>query len=64
MSRQSQDIIREGIVWNGFDYALQVWVLDGVIQPCGHPGKPCCNAGRYYGLKLKDVPGHEIRKEI
>lgn len=35
MSRQSTDEIRDGRVYNGFDYALQVWVIEGVIQPVG-----------------------------
>ena len=35
MSRQSQDEIRDGRVYNGFDYALQVWVVEGIIQAVG-----------------------------
>ena len=35
MSRESSDEIRDGRVYNGFDYKLQVWVIDGVIQPVG-----------------------------
>ena len=35
MSRESSDEIRDGRVYNGFDYALQVWVLDGIIQDVG-----------------------------
>ena len=35
MSRESRDEVRDGRVWNGFDYALQVWVINGVIQPVG-----------------------------
>ena len=35
MSRQSVDEIRDGRVYNGFDYQLQVWVLEGIIQPLG-----------------------------
>ena len=33
--RQSSDEVRDGRVYNGFDYALQVWVVEGVIQPVG-----------------------------
>ena len=35
MSRMSDDEIRNGRVYNGFDYELQVWVVNGVIQPVG-----------------------------
>ena len=35
MSRQSSDEVRNGRVYNGFDYHLQVWVCDGIIQPVG-----------------------------
>lgn len=35
MSRMSDDEIRDGRVYNGFDYELQVWVVNGVIQPVG-----------------------------
>ena len=35
MSRMSGDEIRNGRVYNGFDYKLQVWVVNGIIQPVG-----------------------------
>ena len=37
-----------------FDYALQVWVVEGLIQRCGHPDdRPCACKGRTYaGLPL------------
>ena len=35
MTRLSIDEIKHGRVWNGYDYSLQVWVVDGVIQDCG-----------------------------
>ena len=35
MSRQSTDEVKDGRVYNGFDYSLQVWVIDGIIQPVG-----------------------------
>ncbi len=62
MTRLSGDEIRNGRVWNGFDYELQVWVVDGIIKPCGHPdemrfkGKSCCNAYRLAGQNILDVP--------
>ncbi|MBI2364170.1 MAG: hypothetical protein HYV01_04075 [Deltaproteobacteria bacterium] len=60
MTRLSGDEIRHGRVWTGFDYDLQVWVVGGVIQCCGHPetmrlgGKPCCNAYRLAGQRIVD----------
>jgi len=60
MTRLSGDEIRHGRVWTGFDYDLQVWVVGGVIQRCGHPetmrlgGKPCCNAYRLAGQRIVD----------
>lgn len=46
-----------------FDYALQVWVQDGVILRCGHPERrpderPCCRARVLGGQRAVDVPGH------
>src|SRR5437667_9046944 len=55
MTRVSEDELCEGHVFNGFDYNVQVWIVDGVIRRCGHPasmrlrGVPCCNAYRYAG---------------
>ena len=34
--RQSRDEYRDGRVYNGYDYTLQVWVNHGRIVPCGH----------------------------
>ena len=51
MTRLSGDELRDGYVWNGFDYALQVWVVDGVAQSCGHPV-----AMRARGRLLPGVP--------
>lgn len=65
MTRLSANEYRGGRVWNGFDYALQVWVLEGVIQPCGHPetmrapGRPCCAAARLAGRPIAEVEGAE-----
>lgn len=66
--RQSRDVLDErGFVYDGFDYAIQVWVVDGIVQRCGHPdrmrlgGVPCCNADRYAGQQISDVPGAERR---
>lgn len=65
--RYGGDEIRNGYVWNGFDYALQVWVRDGVIESCGHPermrssGAPCCDAYRLAGQRITEVEGAERR---
>ena len=47
-----------GHLVNGSDYELQVWVIDGIIQDCGHrflQVTPCCNARKYSGRRLVDV---------
>lgn len=40
-----------------FNYELQVWVVDGIVQPCGHPEtmKGCCNARKYAGLTIQQA---------
>ena len=69
MSRLSTDeLAPDGTILNGFDYALQVWVLNGEVQPCGHIEttaciKSNCQAGIYRGWKVADIPGHEVRGE-
>ncbi len=69
MTRLSGDEIRRGRVWNGFDYELQVWVANGIIQRCGHPetmrfqAKSCCNAYQLAGQSILDVPNAQIRDE-
>jgi hypothetical protein len=62
MTRMSRNLNRHGRVWSGFDYDLQVWVVAGIVQKCGHPeamrlgGKPCCNAYRLAGQRILDLP--------
>ncbi len=66
--RESSDEIQNGFVWNGFDYALQVWVSDGVIMPCVHPNwmrsseEACCPAYHLAGRLITEVEGAECRK--
>lgn len=57
MSRMSGDELSDGKVFNGFDYDLQVWVVKGVIQRCGHKEDfDCqCNAKIHAGKLLKEV---------
>ena len=44
-----------------FNYPLQVWVVDGIIQNCGHLDngesrhKNWCNKSRYCGENISDV---------
>ncbi|HXH21866.1 MAG TPA: hypothetical protein VNN10_07535 [Dehalococcoidia bacterium] len=64
MTRLSSDELRDGHVFNGFDYNIQVWVVEGIIRSCGHPawmraGVPCCSAYRYAGQPISEVPGAE-----
>lgn len=48
MTRYSSDEYDlNGILKNGFDYDLQLWVKDYIIQNCGHKEHlPCDCAGR------------------
>lgn len=64
MTRTSTDEIRRGRVWNGYDYALQVWVRNGLIQDCGHPRAwtDCCNARRLREHRIDLEPGAERRE--
>ena len=52
MSRISKDVIVNGVVKDGFDYDLQVWVKDYIIQDCGHREHPCCNPIHWLGKIL------------
>ena len=71
MSRLSQDELAEdGTIRNGYDYNLQVWVVGGIVQPCGHSenmraprgaGRNCCPAWTHRERVVADIPGHEIR---
>jgi hypothetical protein len=67
MSRLSGDEIRHGRVWNGFDYELQVWVANGIIQCCGHlesmhpQGRSCCNGHRLAGRSILDLSNAQKR---
>lgn len=58
MSRKSNnDYDGNGILRNGFDYDLQAWVINYVIQPCGHKpqSRSCCNQGRLAGQDLRSL---------
>ena len=56
--RTSRNEIVNGIVKNGFDYNLQIWIKDYIIQECGHPDymRPaCCNAGKWHGRDIRKL---------
>lgn len=57
MSRESVNEIIGGKVWNGFDYGLQVWVVEGEIQNCGHREEMSCGctARKLAGQMICDV---------
>lgn len=51
----------QGVVVNGYDYNLQVWVSDYRVRVCGHPesmredGKLCCDAWLYQSTDIRDI---------
>jgi hypothetical protein len=68
VARVSGDEWRDEHVWNDFDYALQVWVVEGVVQPCGRPSAmsphtPCCAARVLAGQRIEEIPGAQPRNE-
>lgn len=34
--RTSRDDYKDGLTYNGYDYDLQTWVMDGIIMDCSH----------------------------
>ena len=70
MNRLSANDIFLGRVFNGYDYALQVWVKEGIIQPCAHHNsmrlgdQPCCNAFKLAGKSIHEVKGAEEHKNL
>lgn len=57
MSRQSSDeLAADGTIFNGYDYSIQNWVVNGILVEVG-------NAKEYWGCRIQDVPNHEIRKD-
>jgi hypothetical protein len=55
MTRCSCDHFRDGLVYNGYDYDLQCWVVQGIIQRCGHPNACHCFGRKYADQKLTMV---------
>lgn len=61
MRASVNEIGEHGAIHNGYDYQIQVWVLGGIVQPCGHPAVDCgCNARRYAGQAIVAIPFHEV----
>lgn len=55
MSRLSSDeLAADGTIFNGFDYNVQVWVLNGICTNVG-------SGAEYAGRSIRDVPSHEVR---
>ena len=57
MSRVSRDVLKNGKVMTGYDYDLQVWVNNHIIEECGHDPKwpHRCRACRDHGRDIRDV---------
>jgi hypothetical protein len=58
MSRTSSDEYRNGLLWNGFDYTRQSWVIGGKYVRCGHPEAMNC---RCYGRTHEGQPSQEVQ---
>jgi hypothetical protein len=66
MRRTSGDEFRNGTLWNGYDYGLQVWVRGGIVEDCQHPesmGPGCCNGRFYAGQAVANISGHDREEE-
>ncbi len=57
VSRFSSNDIRNGRVYNGYDYRLQVWVVNGVITDVG-------KGGGLVGQSIYDQPDAERRTSV
>jgi len=64
LTRKICDEIKNKRVWNGYDYKLQVWVDNGIIQDCAHPENMdeggCCIGHTFAGMNILLVPEAEI----
>jgi len=57
--RYSNNMEIDGFVKNGFDYSLQVWVENFIIQNCGHKTEFLCSCN---GKKLKGQDIRQVKK--
>ena len=61
MRTSSDQVDQEGVVVNGFDYDLQVWVRDYIVLDCWHPNRfsvtqwPCCEAHKLAGCDIRNI---------
>ena len=60
MSRISDDLYVANELKSGFDYENQCWVIDYIIQPCGHRPENDC---RCFGLKYAGQDHRIITKK-
>jgi hypothetical protein len=59
MSRQSSNEFRNGLLWNGFDYEHQAWVVNGKYVRCGHPEAMNCGCfGKEHADELSQEKEH------
>lgn len=52
-----------------FNYLLQVWYEDEVVQNCDHPylarvDGPCCNSNRYAGMHIDGALALDEEKRL
>ena len=41
--RLGLNVIKDGLLYNGFDYTKQAWVIGGKYVKCSHPEDMNCN---------------------
>ena len=65
--RYSNNVEVKGIVKDGFDYSLQFWIEDYIVQNCGHTnnfrarrGGNCCNGFKYAGQDIRQLLHNKI----
>ena len=60
--RQSTNEEINGVVQNGFDYDLQVWIMDYIIQACGH-SRPLehCNGCKLVGQDIRGIKTQRVK---
>lgn len=56
MRTSTDQFNKHGQLINGYDYKKQMWVIDGVIQNCGHPEDMDCGCyGREHAGELTNL---------
>ena len=60
--RYGHDLVDVGqwCIADGYDYTLQVWIKNYIIQCCAHPesmrkDKPCCNQYLLAGRDIRNI---------